>query len=76
MTVTENMKQIADLASMLIDNTNPISNVIIDEQQFKEEFDSLVSDLISCNTDVEIFEGYTLKKGGRSFRILLEIEEY
>ena len=48
----------------------------MDEQQFLEEFDNLVSDLISNNTDIEIFEGYTLKKGDRSFRISLDIEEY
>lgn len=48
----------------------------MDEQQFKNEFNNLVSDLISSNTDIEIFEGYTLKSKGRSFRILLEIEEY
>lgn len=48
----------------------------MDEQQFKEEFDNLVSDLIGNNTNIEIFEGYTLKTKGRNFRILLEIEEY
>ena len=48
----------------------------MDEQQFKKEFDSLVMDLINNNEDIEVFEGYTLKIKGRSFTILLEIEEY
>ena len=48
----------------------------MDEKQFINEFDDLVLNFISSNTDVEIFTGYNLRKDGRSFRILLEIEEY